>query len=112
MIRLCALDAIPLPEPARTFSCKGFELDGHSLFALRRGDEIYIYRNSCPHLGVELNWVADQFLNYDGDLIHCATHSALFEPETGDCISGPCRGQALQIVAHHLRDGDIYLDLN
>ncbi len=110
MIKLCAIDDIPLPATSRPFNCKGFTIKGQSLFAVRSSTEVYIYRNNCPHLGVELNWVADQFLNYDGDLIHCSTHSALFEPETGFCISGPCNGENLQVVRHELRNNDIYIE--
>lgn len=29
----------------------------------------------------------------------CATHGALFEPATGRCVAGPCRGATLEPVA-------------
>jgi len=88
---------------------KGFELGNDSVFAIKRDGQIYVYRNSCPHRGVELNWLEDQFLDSDDALIQCATHGALFVVETGECIFGPCRGQYLQPVAFHIEQGIVQL---
>lgn len=64
-----------------------------SFWSVRRS--IVRYLNRCPHLGIELNWMPDQFLESGGDLIICSTHGALFKIDDGLCISGPCQGQAL-----------------
>jgi nitrite reductase/ring-hydroxylating ferredoxin subunit len=53
------------------------------------------YLNRCPHLGVPLNWDDDRFMDSEGSLLRCATHGALFEPDSGLCILGPCRGESL-----------------
>jgi nitrite reductase/ring-hydroxylating ferredoxin subunit len=90
-------------------AAKGFEIDGHSLLVIRRDGHIYAYRNSCPHLGIELNWVPDQFLDRAGDLIQCSTHGALFRIEDGSCIAGPCRGKHLQAIRCAVSDGQITL---
>lgn len=90
---------------------KGFEVDGQSLFAVQRQGQWVVYRNQCPHLGINLEWMPDQFLDSDGCLIQCAMHGALFLIETGECISGPCSGQSLQAVAHEIRDGQLWVDL-
>jgi nitrite reductase/ring-hydroxylating ferredoxin subunit len=74
---------------------RGFELDGVKLFAVRRQNQVYVYLNRCPHRGVALEWQADQFLDASASLIQCATHGALFLIEDGECVSGPCAGQAL-----------------
>jgi nitrite reductase/ring-hydroxylating ferredoxin subunit len=60
---------------------------------------VVAYRNECPHTGGELDWIEGDFLDADGRLIVCATHGALFEPATGRCVAGPCRGAALRAVA-------------
>jgi nitrite reductase/ring-hydroxylating ferredoxin subunit len=88
-------------------SAKGFSTDTDSLFALKRDGQIFVYRNSCPHLGVELNWLEDQFLDADGVLIQCATHGALFEVETGTCVAGPCRGKSLAAIPFSVIDGQV-----
>lgn len=92
-------------------SAKGFEISGDNIFALRFDDEIHVYRNSCPHLGVELNWLEDQFFDADGALIQCATHGALFDPATGVCLAGPCRGESLKRLPSHVDAGQLYVEI-
>jgi len=89
---------------------KGIDLEDAYLFAVKRDDQIYLYRNSCPHLGTPLEWEEDSFLDPDGTLIQCSTHGALFEIETGRCIAGPCQGQNLQAVPFLLDNGLIMVE--
>lgn len=104
MKKLCAVNDIP------EGGSKGFDIgDGHSCFAVRHDDQIYVYRNRCPHLGVELEWVEDQFLDADGALIQCATHGALFLIDNGHCVGGPCLGESLQAMTFVIEQGDILL---
>ena len=104
---LCAL--ADLPDPGS----RGFRVwrDGAAveIFLVRRGGEVFAYRNSCPHTGGPLDWVPDQFLDVDGRLIQCATHAALFRFEDGHCVAGPCAGQALEPVPVAVRDGRVRL---
>lgn len=88
---------------------RGFQIGAAAIVALRFRDRIYVYRNSCPHLGIELNWRADEFFDRDGERLQCATHGALFEPDSGRCIAGPCRGRALQPVAWRIDGGHVYV---
>ncbi|WP_350616310.1 Rieske 2Fe-2S domain-containing protein [Pseudomonas sp. HY7a-MNA-CIBAN-0227] len=85
-------------------SSRGFDIDGHKLFAVRREGIAYFYVNRCPHRGVPLEWQPDHFLDQSASLIQCATHSALFLIETGECIAGPCAGQSL--TALHGREDE------
>ena len=73
--------------------------DGRSLIAVRRGGATRLFLNRCPHRGIELDWVPGLFTAIDGHHLQCATHGALFDPDTGLCISGPCSGQSLDRVA-------------
>ena len=68
-------------------------------FVIRFGGAVHAYLNRCGHRSLELDWNEGDFLDADGQLIVCATHGALFEPATGRCVAGPCRGAALQAVA-------------
>lgn len=92
---------------------KGFavDLDGKTteIFVVRRGTEVYAYRNACPHKGSPLDWMPDEFLDDEGEHIVCATHGAVFRIEDGLCLAGPCRRQSLQPVTIELRAGRIYL---
>lgn len=84
---------------------KGFTLSKtSSVFAVKKNGLIYTYKNSCPHLGVELEWLEDQFLDFENVLIQCSTHGALFLIETGECVSGPCQGQNLSIINNSIDD--------
>lgn len=69
-----------------------------TLFALRHDGQVRVYRNSCPHLEVRLEYRKDRFLSADGQLIMCYAHGAQFLPSTGECIYGPCLGEHLQAL--------------
>ncbi|HAG96152.1 MAG: hypothetical protein CMK83_15830 [Pseudomonadales bacterium] len=86
-------------------SARGFEVDGQSVFAVKKDGQIYVYVNACPHIGIPLEFQPDEFLDMEKRFIQCANHGALFEIETGDCIAGPCAGQALQAARFEI-DGD------
>lgn len=90
-------------------SSRSFELGDDKLFAVKKDGQIYVYRNQCPHLGVELNWQEHQFLDMDAALIQCSTHGALFLIEDGECVAGPCQGKSLQPIASTIIDGNITL---
>lgn len=83
-----------------------------ALLAVRQGNDIFIYHNSCPHLGIPLEWQEHQFLNHDRSLIQCNTHGALFTIEDGECISGPCGGDYLKSVAIDIKDGAVFVRTN
>ncbi|SEN10786.1 Ferredoxin subunit of nitrite reductase or a ring-hydroxylating dioxygenase [Sphingomonas gellani] len=64
-------------------------------FVVRRGERVWGYVDRCPHMGLPLAQVLDEYLTPDGQLIACSWHSALFEVEDGRCVGGPCSGQRL-----------------
>jgi nitrite reductase/ring-hydroxylating ferredoxin subunit len=71
----------------------------------------YAYINRCPHTGITLDFVNNQFFSSDNRYIMCATHGAVFEPPTGECIWGPCVGLSLQQMPVEIDDGNIYARL-
>jgi nitrite reductase/ring-hydroxylating ferredoxin subunit len=77
------------------------------LFAVRQGDLVRVYLNSCPHIGTPLDWAPDRFLSRDGQHIVCATHGAEFAPDTGLCLRGPCEGDHLEAIAFTIEAGMI-----
>lgn len=64
-------------------------------FVVRRGGAAFGYVDRCPHAGLPLAQVLDGYLTADGGLIACSWHGALFEPESGACVGGPCVGARL-----------------
>ena len=92
-------------------------------FTLRRGQRdleallvnyegnYFAYVNRCPHTGITLDWVNNQFFSSDNRYLMCATHGAVFEPPTGECVWGPCFGLALQRVPIEIANERIYARL-
>ena len=78
-------------------------------FAVRFDGEPRAFVNRCPHLGVELDWEPGEFFEETGLYLVCSTHGAIFEPSTGLCVAGPCRGARLEAIAIEERDGLVQL---
>jgi nitrite reductase/ring-hydroxylating ferredoxin subunit len=68
-------------------------------FAIRYQGQVHAYLNRCAHKLTELDWEAGQFFDADGRYLVCTTHGALYEPDTGVCVAGPCRGARLERIA-------------
>ena len=83
--------------------------DAESLIVHRDGEQVRAWLNVCPHAGRRLDWAPGKFLkSREGHLV-CAAHGADFELSRGDCVAGPCRGDALRAVAVEVRDGQVVL---
>jgi nitrite reductase/ring-hydroxylating ferredoxin subunit len=91
---------------------RGFVFGGEgarfSGFIVRRGGVVRGYVDACPHVGAPLALARDSFLTREGDLIICATHGALFRPQDGLCVAGPCVNRALQPWPVQVRDGKVW----
>lgn len=82
----------------------------HSSILLHRdGETVRGYLNTCPHAGRRLDWAPGQFLATKDGLLVCAAHGASFRMNDGECVAGPCRGEALLSVALEVRDGAVFL---
>ena len=102
-IPLCALDAIAEP------GSRAFDVGGLEGFIVRHNGLVLAYRDSCPHTGAPLAWTPDGYLDADGALIQCALHGALFLPDSGECVHGPCLGQSLVPLPVRVQDGLVLL---
>lgn len=93
--------------------CRLSRKDGSvvSLVVVRRKNSIFVYKNRCPHTGINLEWQPDQFFDTDGRLLQCATHGALFRPEDGYCVRGPCTGDSLEPVPSWVVDGEVLVEV-
>lgn len=87
------------------------ERDGRqvSAFVIRHAGQAHAFLNRCAHQGVELDWQEGQFFDPETGLLICATHGALYDPATGECRGGPCRGGKLISIAIVEHDGRIEL---
>lgn len=94
---LCHLTEIP------DGTARGFDWDRGGerpvpILVFRRGEQVYGYRNACPHIGVPLEMDPDRFMNREGTHLQCSTHGALFRVDDGMCVEGPCVGRPLRPV--------------
>lgn len=78
------------------------------------------FENNCPHAHTKLNDTplghgahdderATHFLDSRKKFLLCRTHGALFHPETGKCVRGPCKGSYLKKLRLKVKDDQIYL---
>lgn len=102
---LCRLDELP------DGGSRGLMRVGNDdrVFAIRRGDEVFVWCNDCPHNHRPLEFRQDEFLSGDGSHIVCYAHSAHFDIETGYCFAGPCQGKALTPVESEVRDAVVWI---
>jgi nitrite reductase/ring-hydroxylating ferredoxin subunit len=77
-------------------------------FVVRYGQQPRGYLNRCAHLPMELDWTQGEFFESSGLYLMCATHGALYEPDTGKCAGGPCRGGRLHTIQVVERDNQIF----
>jgi nitrite reductase/ring-hydroxylating ferredoxin subunit len=79
--------------------------DGDAVvFFVRYGGVAYGYLNRCAHVPMELDWMEGQFFDASGLYLICATHGAMYAPDSGKCLGGPCRGGRLRSVRVEERD--------
>ncbi|PHS22887.1 MAG: FeS-binding protein [Methylophaga sp.] len=107
---LCNKQEITQGNP-RGFSLD-FEQGKFELFLVKHDDAIHAYKNQCPHLGIPLNWQANEFLSLEQSHIQCATHGALFNLNDGYCILGPCASESLTSLTIEQRNDELWLHLD
>ena len=82
----------------------------YSAFVVRSTEGVASFVNQCAHLALELDWSLGEFFDTDGRNLVCATHGALYNPMTGACVGGACRGKPLQVLRILESDGCIFLE--
>jgi nitrite reductase/ring-hydroxylating ferredoxin subunit len=106
-VYLCPQDSIA-EGGARGFD--PFAEGRDTLLVARWRGVLRAWRNRCPHLDVAMQYRKDRFMSGDGQHIVCFAHGALFRPDSGLCVRGPCLGQTLQPLALALDDnGGVWL---
>lgn len=78
-------------------------------FAVRWRGTIHAYLNRCAHIPVELDWAEGEFFDLSKLYLICSTHGAMYDPLSGKCIAGPCKGQNLVPLRVEETDGKVYL---
>ncbi|MEO6973220.1 MAG: Rieske 2Fe-2S domain-containing protein [Rhodoferax sp.] len=76
-------------------------------FAIRFEGCAHAYLNRCAHVAMELDYQPNRFFDDTGQWLICATHGAVYRPDTGACGGGPCRGGLVKIALSE-RDGVVH----
>lgn len=76
-------------------------------FAVRFEGHVHAYLNRCAHVAMEMDFQPDRFFDSTGRWLICATHGAVYQPDTGECRGGPCRGGLVKIEIEE-REGVVY----
>jgi nitrite reductase/ring-hydroxylating ferredoxin subunit len=66
-------------------------------FAIRFQGQVHAYLNRCSHVAMELDYQPNHVFDDTRRWLICATHGALYAPDTGACSGGPCRGGLVKI---------------
>jgi nitrite reductase/ring-hydroxylating ferredoxin subunit len=101
-VPLCASEALQEGGLAHVFDLLEHGQPARG-FVLRFQGQVVGYLNQCAHVPAEMDWKAGQFLDDSGQWIICSIHGAVYEPDSGHCVGGPCRGRRLKPlqVAEH-----------
>jgi nitrite reductase/ring-hydroxylating ferredoxin subunit len=106
-IDLCASADLAERGSAHLFDLLEFGLPAIG-FVLRFDGQVVGYLNRCAHVPTELDWQPGQFLDSQRSWIICSIHGALYRPQDGRCVAGPCVGRALKPLRVAERDGRVY----
>ncbi len=82
-------DAVPFDVMYQGQTCRAF--------AIRYAGKPHAYLNRCAHVPMEMDYQPNRFFDSTGHWLICATHGALYNPATGHCAGGPCRGGLVKI---------------
>jgi nitrite reductase/ring-hydroxylating ferredoxin subunit len=78
-------------------------------FVVRYQGRVHAYLNRCAHVRAELDWVQGRFFDAEGSRLICSIHGAVYAPDTGQCVGGPCSGGRLIPVPLEERAGFVFL---
>lgn len=84
--------------------CHKYRVDA---FLVNHDGQFHAYVNRCRHMTTPLDFVREQFFSEDGRYLMCYTHGALYEPATGNCVEGPCKGESLYPLPVRVDRGEV-----
>ena len=76
-------------------------------FLINYRGEFYAYVNRCRHMTTPLDFVRYQFFTEDGRHLICKTHDAIYDPDSGFCVEGPCKGLSLYKLPTVVDQGEV-----
>ncbi|MBT5926238.1 MAG: Rieske 2Fe-2S domain-containing protein [Verrucomicrobia bacterium] len=80
-------------------------------FLVRLKESWVAYENRCRHIAISLDFGDGQFFTEDGKYLFCQTHGAVYEPDTGLCVHGPCTGAKLFSIPLEIDNSGVWIDM-
>ena len=77
-------------------------------FVVLYNNVAHAYLNRCAHVPIELDWTEGEFFESSGLYLMCSTHGAIYAPESGQCLGGPCRGGRLRTIRVIEKDNRVF----
>lgn len=104
-IPVCALADLPHARTAKF----AWEAYGHRRtgFVVNWHGRLRAYVNECAHIAISMDFFENDFFDEERCHIVCAMHGALYEPDTGACVSGPPLGAALEPLRAEVEGGEV-----
>ncbi len=78
-------------------------------FVIRFEGAVHAYLNRCAHMMLQLDWDDAEFFDTSKEHLICSNHGALYDPQTGNCVNGPCYGASLPAIEVSEIDSNIVL---
>ncbi|WP_374492232.1 Rieske (2Fe-2S) protein [Brachymonas sp.] len=105
-ILLCSSDAIEEGGEVMPFDVVH---DGEECraFAARFEGRVSAFLNRCTHVAMELDFQPNRIFDDSGQWLLCASHGAVYHPESGECMGGPCHGGLVRLQVEE-EDGQVY----
>ena len=105
-VLICGSDAVVEGGKGVRFPVLAFG-EAATGFVVRYGGKAHAYLNRCAHVPIELDWAEGEFFESSGLYLMCATHGAIYVPDSGLCAGGPCKGGKLRPIRVHEMDDKI-----
>lgn len=84
--------------------CQKVRVDG---FLINYQGKFHAYVNRCRHMETPLDFIRYQFFTEDKRHLVCLTHGAIYDPTSGLCLDGPCKGLSLYSLPVFVDHGEV-----
>ncbi len=99
-------------EDLRKQTCLKFPIPGGKEgFAIFWKGRPYAYENVCCHLPLPMDYGEGNFFSADGKHLLCRNHAAEYDPASGKCVRGPCKGANLRGLNLVVEDGTVWVEI-
>jgi nitrite reductase/ring-hydroxylating ferredoxin subunit len=107
-LRIASVDDVPEGGLLFTYRVGPFEESGILLLV---GGMPVAWKNLCRHLAVRLDCERRGEITAPGSPhLVCQQHGARYDPASGECVAGPCRGSRLRPLPVRLEGGIVFLE--